>query len=133
MIPFRFTFQPGVPINEQVVFAAKKAILSRRLKPGESFPSVRVLSRELKIHANTAQRVVGQLKQEGLIEVHTGIGTVVAEPRPMSRHDRSRLVKKDVELLVVEAIRLGMSFDELQHLVAEHWSQLGRTAEVEKP
>ena len=69
MIPFQVTLQPGAPAYEQVAFAARKAIVSGRLRPGEPFPSVRTLSKAMKIHANTAQRVIAQLQQEGLLEV----------------------------------------------------------------
>ena len=49
MIPFRVDFRPGVPLFEQVVYAAKKAVVSGRLRPGDVFPSVRALSKELTI------------------------------------------------------------------------------------
>jgi len=124
MVPFRVTFQSGVPVHEQVVFAAKKAIISGKLQPGESFPSVRTLSKAAKIHANTAQRVIAQLQQEGLLEVRPGIGTVVAQPRPSARMERSRLLARDVEELIVEAIRLGVGLEEMQELLAAQWRKL---------
>ena len=40
MIPFRLTFQPGISIYEQVVYAAKKSVISGQMRPGEPFPSV---------------------------------------------------------------------------------------------
>src|ERR1700747_1099809 len=57
MIPFRVQFRPGLPLYEQVVYAATKAMLSGRMRPGDTFPSVRALSRELKINPNTAHKV----------------------------------------------------------------------------
>src|SRR5438105_13609189 len=79
MIPFRLTFQPGISIYEQVVYAAKKALISGQMRPGEPFPSVRSLSKALKINPNTAHKVVIQRVSVGLIEVKRGVGTVVAE------------------------------------------------------
>jgi GntR family transcriptional regulator len=70
-----------------VVFAAKKAILSGKLRPGEPFPSVRAISSAVKIHANTAQKAIAELQREGLIEVRPGIGTVVAQRLPAGRAD----------------------------------------------
>ena len=124
MVPFRLTFQSGVPVHEQVVFAAKKAIISGKLRPGEAFPSVRALSKAVKIHANTAQKVIAQLQQEGLLDVRPGIGTVVAQPLPSARVERNRLLARDVEQLTVEAIKLGVSLDELQELLAVQWRKL---------
>jgi len=65
----------------------------------------------MKIHANTAQRVIAQLQQEGLLEVRPGIGTVVAQPPSTPRSERTRLLRADVEQLTVEAIRLGVSLE----------------------
>ena len=124
VVPFRFTLESGIPIHEQVAFAAKKAIISGRLRPGEAFPSVRTLSKAMKIHANTAQKVIAQLKQDGLIEVRPGIGTVVAPRQPWARVERGRLLKQDVERLTVEAIKLGVSLQELQEIFAEQWRKL---------
>ncbi len=124
MVPFHVVIQPGIPAYEQVAFAARKAIVSGRMRPGEPFPSVRALSKAVKIHANTAQRVIAQLQQEGLLEVRPGIGTVVAQPPSTSRPERTRLLRADIEQLTVEAIRLGVSLEELQESIAEQWRRL---------
>ena len=63
MLPFRIDFHSGEPVYEQVIYAAKKAILSGVLSPGERFPSVRSLSQELKINPNTAHKVVAGMVQ----------------------------------------------------------------------
>ena len=123
MIPFRLVPQPGVPIADQVVFAAKKAMFSGKLRPGDAFPSVRALGRAMKIHANTAQKVIAQLTSEGLLEVLPGIGTVVAQPAA-PRSGRARLLARDVEQLVVQAMQIGVSLQELQSVVGECWRRL---------
>jgi GntR family transcriptional regulator len=123
VVPFRLIPQSGVPIGEQVVFAAKKAILSGRLRPGDSFPSVRALGRAMKIHANTAQKVIAQLAAEGLLEVLPGIGTVVAQPS-QPRGGRARLLARDVEQLTVQALQLGMSLEELEAALRDCWRRL---------
>ena len=114
----------GGPIHEQVAFAARKAIISGRYRPGDPFPSVRALSKAVKIHANTAQKVVAQLTAEGLLEVRPGIGTVVAAAPPASRPEKARLLGRDVEKLTVDAMKLGLSLDDLQAAVAQHWRRL---------
>jgi len=126
VIPFRLSLQPGTPVHEQVAFAARKAIVSGRLRPGDPFPSVRALSRELKIHANTVQKVIAQLQSEGLLEVHPGIGTVIAQPPARTRSERVRILKPDIDQLTVEAVRLGLTLDELQQLIAENWRALSQ-------
>jgi GntR family transcriptional regulator len=124
MIPFRLTLQPGISIYEQVVYAAKKALVSGKISAGEPFPSVRALSKALKINPNTAHKVITALISEGLIEVHPGLGTVVADKLPSSANERARLLKDELEQLVVEAKRLGLSLDEVTEAVAGHWNRL---------
>ena len=124
MIPFRLVLHAGIPVHEQVAFAARKAMLSGQLRPGDPFPSVRALSKAMKIHPNTGQKVVAQLTAEGLLEVRPGIGTVVCEPPPATRLERARLLGAEVEQLVVEAKRLGLSVDDLHAALDDHWRKL---------
>ena len=124
MTPFRFTLTPGQPIFEQVVFAATKAFVSGELKVGDPFPSVRALAADLKIHPNTAHKVVQHLINERWLESRPGIGTVVA-PTPEARAgDRQRLLQQEVEALVVEAKRVGLSRDEVVVALREQWARL---------
>jgi GntR family transcriptional regulator len=124
MIPFRLSFQPGISLYEQVVYAAKKAVIAGRMRPGDPFPSVRALSKELKINPNTAHKVVTHLIAEGLLEVLPGIGTVVAPPRSSTAAERSRLLQTELEQLVVDAKKLGMELEDVVEAVSEHWTRL---------
>jgi GntR family transcriptional regulator len=124
MIPFRIAFRPGVSLYEQVVYAVKRAIISGQLHPGEPFPSVRVLSKDLKINPNTGHKVVSQLVSEGLLEVRIGTGTVIATPGPSSAAERSRLLKGELEQLVVEAKKMGLEVNDVQDALAQHWQRL---------
>jgi GntR family transcriptional regulator len=126
MVPFRVDFRPGVSIYEQVVYAAKKAIVSGRLAPGAAFPSVRALSRELKINANTAHKVIGRLIADGLIESRPGIGTVVAEPVEGSASERTQLLGREIEQLVVEAKKLGIVLEDVSKALSAHWRRLSQ-------
>jgi GntR family transcriptional regulator len=124
VIPFRVLFEPGTSLYEQVTYAAKKALVSGQLRPGDPFPSVRELSKTFKINPNTAHKVVTQLVAEGVLEVHSGIGTVVAKRAPSSAADRGNLLHKELEQLMVEAKRLGLTFDDVTSAAAQHWKRL---------
>jgi GntR family transcriptional regulator len=126
MIPFQVTFAPGSPLFEQVVYAATKAIVSGRLRPGDDFPSVRVLSRELKINPNTAHKVVTSLVESGLLEVRPGSVPVVATLPLSSKAERNQLLDKQFEQLVVEAKRLGLDLQSIEEALAKHWARLSR-------
>ena len=127
MIPWRLTFRPGISLYEQVVYSAKKAVIAGHIRPGDPFPSVRTLSKELKINPNTAHKVIAQLTAEGLLEVRPGIGTVVAELPKSRASERISLVANEIEQLVVEAKKLGMELDDVLDAVSEHWERLGGT------
>jgi len=118
-------FRPGASLYEQVVYSAKKALVSGQLRPGDPFPSVRALSTEFKINPNTAHKVVTQLLNEGLLEVMPGTGTIVAKPPGSTAAERTRLLKNEVEQLVVEAKKLGMGLREVTAALADHWERLG--------
>jgi GntR family transcriptional regulator len=125
VIPFRVDFRPGVSLYEQIVYAATKAIISRQLRPGDPFPSVRLLSKELKINPNTAHKVITHLIASGLLETRPGIGTVVSELPEARNTERTQLLGHEIEQLVVEAKKLGISLDELLASMSSHWKRLG--------
>ena len=127
---FRFNLRPGESIFDQVVYAAKKAFIGGEFQPGQPFPSVRGLAAELKIHPNTAHKVVQYLIQERWLEVRQGIGTVVAKPPEARAGDRKKLLQQEVEQLVVEAKRVGVELDEVIQAIQNQWARLDKAVEV---
>ena len=121
---FRFRLKPGQSIFDQVVFAATKAFLSGEFKPGQPFLSVRVLAAELRIHPNTAHKVIQHLIHERWLVVLSGIGTVVADAPRARTGDRNRLLKEEVEQLVVEAMRVGLDEDEVIDAIRSQFAML---------
>lgn len=124
MIPFTVQFQPGGRLYEQIVYAAKKAMMTGHLRAGDPFPSVRSLSRELKINPNTAHKVISHLVSAGLLEIRAGIGAVVASRPEVSPKEKARLLEQEMEVLVVEAKRLGIDMEDVAESLAEHWKKL---------
>jgi GntR family transcriptional regulator len=124
MIPFHVAFAPGSPLYEQVVYAATRAIISGQLRPGDDFPSVRVLSRELKINPNTAHKVVTRLVAVGLLEIRQGSTPVVANRPAPTKDEKTTLLQNEVEQLVVEAKRLRIELDDVQGAISRHWARL---------
>lgn len=123
-----FKAQPGQSIFDQLIFAAEKAFLGGEFSPGQAFPSVRTLAAELKIHPNTAQKIIHHLIAERWLEVRPGIGTVVAaRPAPRAA-DRRRLLNEDVERLIVEAKKVGVSLQDVVQALSAGWAGLDATA-----
>lgn len=129
MTLFRFELRPGQSIFDQVVFAAKKAFISGDFHPGQAFPSVRALAAELKIHPNTAHKVVQHLIQERFLEVRPGIGTVVADLPAARNGDRKRLLREEVLQLVVEAKRVGLELGEVVQAIEAQWAGIDKAWE----
>lgn len=128
MLPFTIALRAGVPIYEQVIYAVTRAIVTRQLRAGDPFPSVRALSQELKINPNTAHKIVAALIEDGLLAVRPGIGTVVAEGRQATAVERRGLLEDEAERLIVEARRNGLSLGDLVAAIRRHWARMiGRT------
>ena len=132
MTLLRFQLRPGQSIFDQVVFAATKAFLGGEFQPGQPFPSVRTLAAELKIHPNTAHKVVQYLIQEGWLESRPGIGTLVADPPQARAGERKRILQQDVEQLVVEARRVGLELGEVIAAIESQWVRFEKPLEVSR-
>ena len=124
MLPFAVALRSGESPYRQIVYAATRAIVSGELDSGAAFPSVRELSQALKINPNTAQKAIAELVRAGLLDVRPGIGTVVANGRRPSAEEKRQLLRDELERVVVEAKRLGLTKAELMHAVAARWSAL---------
>ncbi len=106
-----------IPIYEQIVDRIKTLIRNGELKEGDILPSVRVLSRELKISALTVKKAYDNLEEEGFTVTVHGKGTYVAAVN-------SRLLleeqKKEVETALEEAVekgrRYGISDEDIRSL-----------------
>jgi GntR family transcriptional regulator len=125
MLPFSIELKPGLPVAEQILFAVKKAVVGGQLRPGEKFPSVRILSQELRINPNTAHKVIAALVTEGVLLTTPAVGSIVAARENGGRRERAELLGADLERLVVEAKKLGLALDEVQTGLATHWRKLG--------
>lgn len=124
VLPFSVSLTTGDSPFRQIVFAATRAVVSGEMPAGEPFPSVRELSQALKINPNTAHKVVAELVRVGLLEVLPGVGTVVSSSWRATDDERGVLLGEEIERLVVEARRLGLSHADLTGAVERWWTTL---------
>jgi GntR family transcriptional regulator len=87
---------------------------------------VRVVSQELQINPNTAHKIVAALVAQGVLVTTPAVGSVVAEQAAGDRAERAELLGADLERVVVEAKKLGLTLEEVQAGLAAHWKKLGR-------
>ncbi len=124
VLPFTVRFRPGVPAYEQVLHGVKRALAAGQLRAGDTFPSVRTLSQELRINPNTGHKIVAALVRQGLLEVRTGVGTVVASRPAPTRDERRALLTDAIERLVVDAVTLGVDVHDVLGAVETQWMRL---------
>lgn len=125
MLPFSIELKPGLPVAEQILFSVKKAVVTGQLRPGDKFPSVRVLSQELRVNPNTAHKVIAALVAEGVLVTTPAVGSIVAERAMGDRQEKADLLGAELERVVVEAKKLGLTLAEVQAGLGAHWKKLG--------
>ena len=96
----------SIPLFEQIKNAIKENIMTGQLDDGEQLPSVRVLSKELKVSILTVKKAYDELSKEGFIEVRQGLGTFVAENNQELKVEEKQ---KEMENNISEAIILAKS------------------------
>ncbi len=117
-------FKSGVPVYEQLLYAARKAIVGGEFAVGEPFPSVRALSAELRLNPNTVHKALTALKDAGLIETVPGIGHRVAALPEGTVRERASLLGPETEALVLKAREQGVSRSDLIAAINKHWDLL---------
>ena len=105
------------PIYEQIVRQIKAMIIDGSLKEKEILPSVRALSRELKISALTVKKAYDFLDEEGLIVTVHGKGSFVAEAnRNLMMEERQKEVEADLENAIRKGKSAGLSLKEIREM-----------------
>src|SRR5699024_11746663 len=93
-----------IPIYEQIVDQIKTLIRKGELKENDNLPSVRALSRELKISALTVKKAYDHLESEGFTVTVHGKGTYVAAVNAELLLEEQ---KKELEADLERAIQKG--------------------------
>ncbi len=108
-----------VPIYEQIIDQIKAMILNHTLQENEILPSVRALSKELKISALTVKKAYDNLEQEGFTVTVHGKGTFVAAANTeLMKEEQRKEVEAEFELVIQKGRRYGMDDEELKEIFA---------------
>lgn len=106
-----------VPIYEQIVEQIKEGILKQELKENYPLPSVRTLSKELKISALTVKKAYDALESEGFICTVPGKGSYIAPVSPQLVWEEQRKeLEQDLEGILQKAKRFDITKAELKDL-----------------
>ncbi|MGL6076792.1 MAG: GntR family transcriptional regulator [Fimbriiglobus sp.] len=116
-----------VPIYEQILSQVVFVVAAGDVSPGDFVPSVRDLSQQLIVNANTVTRAYQELERLGILESRRGIGMAVTPEAPkLCRDQRKFIVRERVREMIREAASAGFSSLELQQLVTEEWPSATR-------
>ena len=98
----------SVPLYEQIKNAIKENILKNKVEEDEQLPSVRTLSKDLKVSILTVKKAYDELEEEGFVESRQGLGTFVAGKDSEVKREE---MQKELENHLQEAIKLSADLD----------------------
>ena len=106
-----------VPIYEQIVDQIKMLIRNGELKENDNLPSVRTLSKELKISALTVKKAYDNLESEGFTVTVLGKGTYVAATNTeLLLEEQKKELEADLEQAIQKGRRCGISDEDIKSL-----------------
>lgn len=106
-----------VPIYEQLVDQIKLLIRRGELKENDHLPSVRALSRDLKISALTVKKAYDLLEEEGFTATIHGKGTYVAEINTeLLLEEQKKELQTDFEKAIQKGRRFGIDDADMKEL-----------------
>ena len=106
-----------VPIYEQIIDQIKTMIRKQELKQNDQLPSVRALSKELKISALTVKKAYDELEREGFTVTLHGKGSyVTAANTELVMEEQKKEVEQDLEQAILKGRRFGISDEDIKTL-----------------
>ena len=106
-----------VPIYEQIIDQIKTMIRKRELKQNDQLPSVRALSKELKISALTVKKAYDELEREGFtVTIHGKGSYVTAANTELMMEEQKKEVEQDLEQAILKGRRFGISDEDIKTL-----------------
>ena len=105
-----------VPLYEQIAARVRMAVAAGELAAGESLPSVRSLSRTLRVNPATVVQAYRDLAADGFVDLRHGQGTFIKEvPSFVREEERELQAAQMVRKLLQDAARMGIGVEELAH------------------
>lgn len=119
----------AVPIWKQIEHGVRRLIASGALLPGSVVPSVRELSKDLRVNPMTVSKAYQRLVDAGVLAVRRGEGTYVADAPPaMARGERQRILKDAAGRYATVAATIGADREEAVEEIDAAWTRLVKGA-----
>jgi GntR family transcriptional regulator len=106
------------PLYQQIKEQIIDAILKGELAEGDTLPSIRSFSNDIKVSVLTIRRVYDELEQEGYTTSQVGIGTFIATGNiELLRDSKRHMVEKKMQELIDTAKTLNITKQELNAMM----------------
>jgi GntR family transcriptional regulator len=116
----------AAPIWRQIEDGMRRLVASGRMEAGAAVPSVRELSKSLRVNPATVSKAYRRLTDSGILVVRRGEGTFVAVRTDEERHDeRRRLLEQSAEDFIRIAKSVGASRKQATSAMSELWESVG--------
>ena len=108
----------GRPIYEQITSQIKSKIMSGELREGDALPSMRLLTKELRISVITTKRAYEDLERDGFIVTVVGKGSfVAAQNAELVREEHLRAAEEHIQAAVSLARAGGIEKKVLEEML----------------
>jgi len=117
------------PIWRQIEEQVRRLVATGVLAPGAAVPSVRELSKSLRVNPATVAKAYQRLVDAGVLAVRRGEGTYVADAPPeLSAGERRRSLRDGAERYGALAMGVGAGLDDAASELRSAWTALQRDA-----
>jgi GntR family transcriptional regulator len=124
-IDFSIDLASPLPLYAQIKEQIKFALASGRIKKGNKLPSVREVSKELRINPNTVVQAYKELEYENILFTKKGQGTFISMNAPeITEKDRVKILSKQMEQVVAKAKKIGSNRKELTLILVQSADKL---------
>jgi GntR family transcriptional regulator len=109
----------GTPMYQQVIDQITAKVAIGDWPAGTALPSIRELASASQVSVITVKRAYHELERSGVIVTQHGKGSFVAQSQEAPRALLRAELQQHVDALLACANRLGLSRDEIRHLLDE--------------
>lgn len=112
----------GLPIYDQIYSQIKAQIISGTLEPDTPLPSIRGLSRDLRVSVITTKRAYDELEKEGFVYTVPGKGSFVAPKNTeLIREENLKKIEAHLQSVIDLSATCGLSREEVSEMLAVLW------------
>jgi GntR family transcriptional regulator len=106
------------PMYKQITDQIKDAIAAGTLKPETKLPSIREMSKELKISMITTKRAYADLENEGYILTRSGMGSYIADiNKDRLREEKRAEIRSELHKIRETAAKFDISTEDIIQII----------------